>query len=282
MLVAWQDRQRVEASEALRGHSYACPRCETELILRRGRIVVPHFAHRPKAVCDWAAGETLAHLTAKAVIRDALSARGLRTDIEYVVPGLRGDRRADVFARSPAGEAVAIELQHTAIDLDELEDRATAYADAGIAQIWLPFLRPGAWNAARRPRPGEIGDWLMERHAVRRWERWIAEFGGGEIWLYDPRLPALWLARMEECRIFVKEERWRAADGREVLREAHSYASRRWVRLRLWGPYAPADLRLAIGRRAAEQSVARRFPAGLVARFVPPSSGGVAAARRYG
>jgi competence protein CoiA len=269
MLVAWHNRQRVEAREAERGETYLCPNCETSLILRRGRIMVPHFAHRPQAVCDWAAGETPAHLSAKAAMRDALVARGLRADVEQVVAGLEGDRRADVLAWSPTGEPVAIELQHTAIGLDELEARAAAYAAAGIAQLWLPFLRPGAWNGARRPRPGEDGVWVMERYAVRGWERWIAGFGG-ELWLYDPRLRALWRGRLEECRIFVKEQRWRAADGREVVREARAYASRRWARLRLWGPTQVGDLRLAIRqRRPGFSEGAPEYPLGPVARLVP-------------
>lgn len=279
MLVAWHDRQRIEARDARRESDYLCPRCESPVILRRGRILVPHFAHRPKAVCDWAAGETPAHLAAKAAIRDALEARGLRAEVEHVVAGLHGDRRADVLAWSPVGEPVAIELQHVPIALADLEARTAAYAAAGVAQIWLPFLRSGAWNGARRPRPGEAGDWIMERYPIRSWERWIAALGGGELWQYDPRLAALWRGRIGDCRIFVREQRWRAADGREVLRQAQTYVSRRWVRLHLWGPYRVGDVRLNIGRRDAEWTSTHRLPAGPIARFVPPA-GDAAAARR--
>lgn len=279
MLVARHDGQRVDAREASREHAYCCPNCEGQVILRRGRIMVPHFAHRPKAVCDWATGETPAHLAAKVAMRDALEARGLRAEVEQVIEGLQGDRRADILAWSPTQEPVAIELQHGSISLAELEARAAAYAAAGVAQIWLPFLRPAAWNGARRPRAGEAGDWVMERHPIRNWERWIEAWGDGELWYYDPRSQALWRCRQDGCRIFVREQRWTAADGPEVVREAHSYVSRRWARLYLWGPYALGDVRVAIGRRAAQWTSAYRIPAGPVARFVPVA-GDAAALRR--
>lgn len=268
MLVAWHKGERVEARDARRELAYVCPRCEGAVLVKRGRIRVAHFAHRPQAVCDWASGETPAHLAAKAVMRDAFAARGLRAEVEYVVPELAGDRRADVMVWSPGGAAVAIELQHTSITLPEIEARAASYAQRGIAQIWVPILRASAWNGAQRPRKGADGDWLIERYAVREWELWICGLAGDDIWFYDPRIMALWRGRFGEYRLWVREQRWIAADHREVVREPYSYPSRRWRSLTLWGPVRPAELRLQRYTRAAAQDDLHRYPAGPLARFI--------------
>jgi competence protein CoiA len=62
MLTAMCDGARVEAAEALRGLNYCCPGCSKTVILKKGRIKIAHFAHKPPADCLLAAGETLAHL----------------------------------------------------------------------------------------------------------------------------------------------------------------------------------------------------------------------------
>ncbi len=85
MLVAEHQDARVEAALAQRGPSYTCPECKGIVILKQGRKVIWHFAHKPPTDCRWATGETLAHLQAKKLVRDALVARGLRAEVEYTV-----------------------------------------------------------------------------------------------------------------------------------------------------------------------------------------------------
>jgi hypothetical protein len=148
MLVAEHQGARIEAAEAQRGLNYVCPKCRGIVIPKQGRKVIWHFAHKPPTDCIWATGETLAHLEAKKLVRDALVTRGLRAEMEYIVATLPGDRRADVMVWSPEEVPLAIELQHTSIGLDEIEKRAFSYAGAGIAQIWIPFLRTSALRDA--------------------------------------------------------------------------------------------------------------------------------------
>ncbi len=135
MLVANLNRERIDAFIAERGPEYRCPECEGVVILKKGRKVIDHFAHKPPTDCSWASGETRAHLEAKLLVAKALAGRGLRAEVEFVVNTLPGDRRADVIAWSPNGRQIAFELQHTPIDLNEIESRASSYARAGIVQI---------------------------------------------------------------------------------------------------------------------------------------------------
>ena len=140
MLIALLNNSRVTAAAAQRGGEFHCPSCSKPLVLKKGRVVIHHFAHKPPILCDWARGETLAHLEAKRIVHAALTARGVRAELEYSVETLPGDRRADVMAWSPGGQMIAIELQHTSISADEIAERAFAYARAGAAQMWISFL----------------------------------------------------------------------------------------------------------------------------------------------
>lgn len=125
-------------------------------------------------------GESLAHLTAKTALRDGFVARGLRAAIEVELPWrpqlpvgptlpvwdelpppdlsdlphpVSPERWADIMVWSPSGQPVGIELQQSALSLDLLGCRACAYAQAGVAQMWLPFLDDTVL-AAGEPRPG--------------------------------------------------------------------------------------------------------------------------------
>ncbi len=158
MLVAELDGNRIEAEIAERGLTYCCPKCKRPVILKRGRIKIAHFAHKPPTDCTWAKGETLAHLDAKKLFRDELRSRGLRAEFEVVVPSLPNDRRADVMIWTPSDLRVVIELQHTSIGIEAIEKRAFSYAREGIAQAWVPFLRALVWKQAVRRRGGDDGD----------------------------------------------------------------------------------------------------------------------------
>lgn len=77
MLVAELDGGRIDAFSAERGPTYHCPKCRGEVVLKKGRKVVHHFAHKPPTECTWATGETRAHMEAKVLVWDALKVRGL-------------------------------------------------------------------------------------------------------------------------------------------------------------------------------------------------------------
>lgn len=51
---------RVCADDAVRGEKYFCPTCNKELVLRRGKVMSPHFAHYPHHPCidTWTYDET--------------------------------------------------------------------------------------------------------------------------------------------------------------------------------------------------------------------------------
>lgn len=56
-----KNNQRVCADIAIRGEEYTCPTCNQPLVLKRGKILLPHFAHFPNKPCidSWVYDESL-------------------------------------------------------------------------------------------------------------------------------------------------------------------------------------------------------------------------------
>ena len=57
----------VSPEKAPKGQVYRCPKCKTEVTLRRGKIRVPHFAHKSDTACS---SESVVHKVAKQIICD--------------------------------------------------------------------------------------------------------------------------------------------------------------------------------------------------------------------
>jgi Competence protein CoiA-like family len=267
MLIAICQETRISAALAMRGPDYRCPSCAKPLVLKKGRVVVHHFAHKPPIHCDWARGETVAHLEAKQMIHAALTARGVKAELEYSVETLPGDRRADVMAWSPKGRMIAFEMQHTSISADEIAERAFAYARAGAAHIWISFLPDTVWKEALDK--GD-GTWLVRRYAPRQFEHWIdgltAKAGR---WMYDPQAKLFWLVKMCAHEIHEDETIWYAPGGIERYRPARIRKSKKYRDLVLKGPYQMDALRIVLRRRRGFASKHFRWPAGLAASLVP-------------
>lgn len=266
MLVAKLGEDRIDAAIAQRGPEYHCPQCKGVVILKKGRKVIDHFAHKPPTDCTWAAGETRAHLEAKLIVSQALAGRGLKAQVECVVDTLPGDRRADVMAWSPKGLQIAFELQHTPIGLDEIERRAFSYARAGIAQIWIPFLKASVWKDGE----SRGGGWFVRQYSPRPFERWVHGLNGKSgMWMYDPAEKKFWLGRLEGHQIYVEETSWYSEGGEENYGGGFHRWSKRYKELTLEGPYAPESLLIKVAPRRAFKTKDYNWPAGRIAHLVP-------------
>ncbi|MBV9879345.1 MAG: hypothetical protein JO180_02565 [Gemmatirosa sp.] len=107
-----------------------------------------HFAHRPgPSPCAVTHGESIAHLTAKAVAARALAAHGYAVTTEAAGDGWR----ADVLGvrAAPRGVVrVACEVQTSAQSLTDTLDRQERYRRAGVRALWL-MSRPPAHVPSR-------------------------------------------------------------------------------------------------------------------------------------
>lgn len=162
-----RDRVRVAAWEAERAdRPFLCPSCRSELTLRRGAVIAPHFAHRPPFACEYGAGESEAHRRCKLALYEGLRShpRVRKCELERDLGTVRPDVSAYVN-----DEPVAFEVQLSALTLERIVHRTAEYARKGIYVLWLP---PSSAALDR------------EFYAPRPWERWLhaAYFGRVYYW----------------------------------------------------------------------------------------------------
>lgn len=278
MLVALLDETRIEASVAVKGPDYHCPQCQQRLVLKKGRIVIDHFAHKPPIICNYAKGETREHMSGKLALRDSFRERGLEAEVEQAVLSSGGDRRADVLVHAPTSKQrrIAIELQHQPIDLDQIERRTRAYVLAGIPVLWIPLLKVDVRADAEEGGGDDSeGNFYIEKYTTPPWQRWLVEYmGERSLWFYDPDGMKLWRAKLSPCELYVPQNDWYDSDGSEQSSGGYTRTSRRWMRLDLWGPFALADVRLTSWHRWPSKTREYDCPGGRVGAFVPAHEAG--------
>src|SRR5262249_8053869 len=164
-------------------------------------------------------------------LKQALETRCHRCELEWPIPSLKGDRRADVFVWEMVGGEIAFELQHTGIGVEEIERRTRAYMAAGVAVMWLPFLHGRFRTLARKALPDEPGDWVIERYRPWPFERWLNAFGFGEIWYWAPRTKRLMRGTFEPDFSSVPTPAWHDAFRESSLLPATAASA--FVTLRL-------------------------------------------------
>lgn len=273
MLVADLEGVTVAAYAADKGPIYRCPGCNELVTLKKGRIVIAHFAHKPPLTCSYAKGETREHMSAKLSFLSCFREQGLVADVEQVVLSTQGDRRADVLvsARPPSERKVALELQHQPIDLDQIERRTRAYVAAEIPVLWVPLLRPAIWDDAEAGDGDEDeGNYYVQRYTAPPWQRWLAGYAEERpVWFYEPERNVVWRAKLSPCSIYVPLTSYFESDGTEVESGGYSKTSRKWMRLDLWGPVPMSRVRLTTWTRKASRTQECAFPGGKVGAFIP-------------
>ena len=239
MLVAKLNDDAILAHRAERGDDYRCPECDDAVILKRGAQRIAHYAHQRDSQCAHGLNETMAHLSAKLRLFEHFESRGLavRTEADLSHLGIR--RRADLLVEIPGGSLVAIEIQHTPILPEELEQRTRDYLGTGIAVLWLPLTTLSKqaihWS-------GSTG--VVERYAARSHEKWIHDYHRRQLWYYDTATEKLWLGRLDKCMLSREVRALEPWAGRYVSVATRRVRSKRWQKLTLRGPLELGEIAL--------------------------------------
>lgn len=187
---------------------FFCPRCRSELILRKGRIKVHHFAHKPDATCSFGAGETEQHLRAKLEIFDALRSAANVTELD--VERDFGNCVADVFAII-SGVPVAVEIQKSVLSVNNIIARTTNYHRLGVAVLWLALRKS---NSDGR------------KYSPKAWEKWChaAYFGRVYFWSHGQVIQPV---HFGTYKLHVPATSWHQ-DGSEHSAGGYDKRSKRW------------------------------------------------------
>jgi competence protein CoiA len=146
---------------------FFCLQCGDEVILKRVRGRVDHFAHANPLACWNSENESDTHRRCKMEIFEALKGEPSVSDVVLERP--LGSVRPDVSAIIN-GTAVAIELQISSLSTEKILSRTIEYFRRGIAVLWLLQWTP------KLDAP---------RYAPTMWEKWIhaAYFGRVYYWI---------------------------------------------------------------------------------------------------
>lgn len=141
MLIALNlEGERIQGDDAIKGDKYLCQQCNQQVITKKGRIKVHHFAHYPdSSPCVWWEPESKKHLTMKNTIMELLKRDNPNitfAEFEYKV-GFSHHLYPDVYVRLSDGKRIAIECQVSNKPLDDFVIKTIRYSRIGIYVLWI-------------------------------------------------------------------------------------------------------------------------------------------------
>lgn len=191
-VVAWE----VNKSNA----PFFCPKCKEEVSLKKGRVKVHHFSHRPMQTWCPAASygaESDLHKQVKKDIYIALQNNPHVTKLK--LERWLGEVRPDIsfyLGTTP----IAIEVQISTLSLDTIDKRTRAYANKGIYLLWIS------------PYDVTLDE---ERYNPRAWEKYIHTMYFGFVY-YWTEGETLVPVHFGEYKIHVKENSWWEGEGSDA------------------------------------------------------------------
>ncbi len=175
---------------------FSCPECFSDVIIKKGRIKEHHFAHKPPFTCQYGSGESQAHYRAKKELYNHLSSHPScqKCEVERILKGVRPDV-SFYISNTP----VAIELQKSSIDIDQIIKKAKIYTKLGIYFIYLfPQKEPKLTLNA-----GE------ERYVCRpnQWEKFLHSLAFGRAYYWEGGLNITPI-HFDDFQTWVEEKEW--------------------------------------------------------------------------
>lgn len=155
--------ENVEKADA----PFKCPSCGCETILKKGKVKIHHFAHKPPIFCEYGKGESETHRQCKINIYKELQLIPEVTECE--LEKNFGSVISDIFFVFNDFK-IAIEVQISNLTMTQIIERTTKYQQLGISVIWIsPFNTKLEENI----------------YSPKQWEKWIhaTYFGRVYYWI---------------------------------------------------------------------------------------------------
>lgn len=127
-----QDNDLVHAQYAKESEDYRCPECLCELILRKGRHTITHFAHKSNSACSNSAmkKESLEHISSKHHIYAHLNNK-VQVDMEYYLSEI--NQIPDIIIN----KRLIVEFQYSPINFTLLLSRTEGYHALNMDVKWI-------------------------------------------------------------------------------------------------------------------------------------------------
>ncbi|WP_238323722.1 competence protein CoiA [Planococcus donghaensis] len=127
---------RKELLEIRLQEQFFCPTCHAPLLLKVGKVNIPHFAHKTLSNCQhFSEPESSLHLHGKLLLYQFFNQLNFKAELEKYLSKVR--QRADVLV----DERYAIEFQCSPIPVSQLLQRSKGYQQLSISPIWLKGLK---------------------------------------------------------------------------------------------------------------------------------------------
>lgn len=154
MLIALDiEGERVTGNEASKEERYFCQQCNQQVIVKKGEIKTPHFAHYPdSSPCVWWEPETEEHLLMKQEIMELLKRDNdvVLAEFEHKLNLNSNILFPDVYLELANGKRIAIECQVSNKPFDMFLQKTELYSENNIYTLWIfpltNFLTDGAIN----------------------------------------------------------------------------------------------------------------------------------------
>ncbi len=205
------DSVKVLARDAdKRNGPFICPLCGSETFVRKGRIRIPHFAHKPPILCEYGKGESDYHRKCKQGIFDELSKF---SDLYCELEKNLGNVIPDVYIESlRTHNKYAIEVQISNLTMGRIIERTQEYERLGIYVLWLPVYTDKL---------------KAEKYSPKAWEKWLHAVYYGRIYYWSEGTSVVPI-HFSEHRLYVGESTWYSDDGESMSAGGYYKKSRRF------------------------------------------------------
>jgi competence protein CoiA len=203
---------RIDAKNSERSDApFLCPACRKIVVLKKGRIVSAHFAHKPPVTCAYGTGESELHRQCKREIYEGLKVLPNVTNCELEVH--LGTVIPDIFCVIN-GVEVAIEVQKSDLTVSRIIERTEEYAKKKIAVLWIAI---------------DMQRLHKEKFSPRPFEKWLHALYFGKIFYWRPGLGASVLeVQYDSYQIWVEQKDWYDEFGNEQSAGGYHRRSKRW------------------------------------------------------
>lgn len=162
--VVLQDHEQAVALQRT-GQSFRCPNCHGALLIKNGKQLPAHFAHRNNA-CVASEPESATHMRGKKLLARIGRAAGWQADFEVYLPKIK--QRVDVLL-TRGEQQVALEFQCSPLSVDRLYERTAGYREIGLPVRWILGPRYLDYQAATKfARLAQGGGLYTEHLDVKR------------------------------------------------------------------------------------------------------------------